>query len=292
VPLRAGNIASSLEQFNYQTGPSGSVLRSYDAFDEISGADEFPGVTGLTVQVNGGPVEHIAFDPFYAAYKRRHSWDTVAEMVATRPIDATIVQTLQGSPAGAVTITAPGVAYADGVPVIPLFEISGVSGYWTYNPDGQGIFNFDPALVSSFTISMNGYAASVQGLHFFYGATVADVSGPFTPLGVQHSGLLAAGAAAPPFSMTFTRGLPLDGGDADVTTYGFAPGSFLYLEGEFGNVFAFEDAGLGEGSTKAFVYQNNTSLLIHAVPEPSILVSLCVGVLLLVGGVAGTQRTL
>jgi len=236
-------------------------------------------------------VENIAFNPLYDAYKRRQSWDSVAEMVAARPIDATIVHTLQGSPAGAVTITAPGIAYADGVPISPLFEISGVSGYWTYNMQGEGIFNFDAASVSSFTIRLNSYPTSMQGPDFFYGASVADISGPFTRIDEQHSGLLAAGAAAPPFSMSFTRGLPLDGGDADAATYGFEEGSFFHLEGEFGNVFGFGDAGLGEGSQKAFVYQNNTSLLIRAVPEPSTFMLLGIGVLLLlVGGVATTQR--
>lgn len=268
MSANAGYVVSSLEQYNYQTGSSASIVRSYDAFDEL---DDIPGVTGLTVQVNTGPVEHIAFDPFYNAYKRRQSWDSVAEMISARPEDAMIVHTLQGSPAGSVSILAPGIPYVDAVPVNPLFEIIGVNGYWTYDARGVGTFNFQVGAVDSFTIRLNTYAAGTAGSQFFYSASVADVRNTYTRIDEQHSGVLLAGAPASPLSMTFTRGLPLDGGDADPTTYGFDTDSFLELEGEFGNIFGLADAGLGDGTQKAFVYQNNTSLLLHAtvVPVPA-----------------------
>lgn len=280
APLQAnaGFVASSLEQYNYQTGDSALTVRSYDAFDEL---DDLPGVTGLTVQVNDGPVENIAFDPFYNAFKRRQSWDSAEQMVAARPVNATIVHTLQGSPAGTVPITAPGIAYANVIPVSPVFEIVGVGGYWTYNNEGRGIFNFEAAAADSFTIRLNPYAAGTAGPHFFYSASVADVSGPFARIDELHSGVLAAGAPTPSIALTFTRGLPLDGGDADPTTYGFGTNSFLLLEGEFGNIFGLAASGLGDGSQKAFVYQNNTSLLLQAVPEPSIYAFLGVGMLLI-----------
>lgn len=289
VSASAGFVSSSLEQYNYQTGSSALTVRSYDAFDEISGADEFPGVTSLTVRVNDGPAENIAFNPFYNAYKRRQSWGSATEMVAARPVDATIVHTLQGSPAGSVPIVAPGIAYADAVPVSPVFEITGVNGFWTYNAQGEGIFNFQVSAVDSFTVRLNQYARGTAGPHFFYLASVADVRSDYSRIDQQHSGLLPAGAAAPSFSMTFTRGLPLDGGDADPTTYGFDADSFLRLEGEFGNVFGLADAGLGDGSRKAFVYQNNTSLLLQAVPEPSTYALFAVGVLVV--GCAVRRRT-
>lgn len=276
----AGYISSSLEQYNYQTGGSVLTVRSYDAFDEISGPDQFPSVTGLTAKVNNGPAESIAFDAFWNAYKRRQSWGSAAEMVAARPVDATIVQTLQGSPAGAVTIIAPGIAYADAVPVSPLFQVSGISGYWTYNAQGEGILNFNAAAVDSFSVTLNAFVAGTKGGQFFYSASVADVRSSYSRIDEQHSGVLDAGTSAPSFSMTFTRGLPLDGGDADPTTYGFAADSFLLLEGEFGNIFGLSDAGLGDASLKAFIYQNNTSLLLQAVPEPSTYVFVGIGTLL------------
>lgn len=285
----AGFVSSSLERYSYQTGDAALTIRSYDAFDEISGPDQFPGVTGLTVQVNGGPEESIAFDPFYNAYKRRQSWGSVAEMVATRPVDATIVQRLRGLPAGAVSILAPGVVFADAVPVSPMFEVTGVDGYWSYDTQGRGIFTFAAADVAAFTVRLNGYAVSTAGSQFFYLLSVADVGGAFSLVDQQHSGLLAAGAAAPAFSATFTRGLPPDGGDADPTTFGFDVGSFLLLEGEFGNVFGLADAGLGDGSLKAFVYQSNSSLLLQAVPEASTSALFAIGALLV--GYAVRRRT-
>ncbi|MBX9964089.1 MAG: hypothetical protein K2Y35_13600 [Burkholderiales bacterium] len=280
VPMAAsaGFVASSLEQYNYQTGNSALTVRSYDAFDEL---DDLPGVTGLTVQVNSGPVENIAFDLFYNAYKRRQSWDSVEQMVAARPVDATIVHTLTGSPAGTVSITAPGVAYAAAVPVSPVFEIVGLDGYWTSGTHGEGIFNFDAATAGSFTIRLNPYAAATAGPNFFYSASVADIRGPYSRIDEQHSGVLPAGAPTPSLALTFTRGLPLDGGDADPTTYGFGADSFVLLEGEFGNIFGLATTGLGDGSQKAFVYQNNTSLILQAVPEPSIYACVGIGMLLI-----------
>lgn len=292
LPALGGSVVSSLEQFNYQTGPSSLVLRSYDAFDEIASVDEFPGVTGLSVRVNGGPPENVPFNPMYDAFKRRQSWSSVADMVAARPVDAVIEHTLQGSPAGTVTIDAPGIAYASAVPASPIFRITGVSGYWTTNSQGQGTFNFNPAWVSSFTVRMNAYSASTQGPHFFSNVSVGDMRAgvPFYWIDEQSSDLLASGEVAQPLSMTFVRGLPADAGDDDPSTFGFSVGSGFLIEGEFGNVFGFGDAGLGEGSVKAFVYQNNTSLQIRAVPEPSTVVLLAAGVLM-VGGLARSRQS-
>lgn len=277
----AGNISSSLEQYNYQVGNSTLTVRSYDAFDQL---DDLLGVTGLTVQVDDRPLESVPFDLFYNAYKRRQSWNLVSEMVAARPENATIVHTLQGSPAGVVSITAPGISYQDAVPDSPLFEIDGVSGYWTENSEGGGRFNFNASAADSFTIHLNPYAAGAAGSHFFYGASVADISGEdFVRVDGLHSGLLLTGAPAPSFSLTFTRGLPLDGGDSDPTTYGFDTGSVFELEGEFGNIFGLTDAGLGDGSLKAFVFQNNTSLILQAVPVSSSVVLLASALLGMVG---------
>lgn len=279
IRVSAGSISSSLEQYNYQIGHSMLTVRSYDAFDQL---DDLPGVTGLTVQVNGGPLENVAFNDSYNAYKRRQSWNSVAEMVAARPENASIVHTLQGSPAGVVSINAPGISYQDAVPISPLFEIDGVNGYWTENSDGAGVFNFDANSIDSFTIHLNAYAANTPGSHFFYGISVEDNSDGSDFGDRVHSGLLQTGAPSPSFSLIFTRGLPLDGGDADPTTFGFDSDSLFELEGEFGNIFGLTDAGLGDGSQKAFVYQNNTSLILHASPVP-----IPAGALLLGSALAG-----
>jgi len=276
----AGMIASSLEQYNYQTGESVFSVRSFDAFDEISDRDEFPDVTGLVVQVGDGLPEPVPFAPFYNAFKRRQSWGSVAEMVAARPIDATIMHTLQGSPAGSVAITAPGIAYADGVPLNPRFEIIGVSGFWTSEANGQGVFNFDATgPVESFSIRLNLCPTGALGSDFFCGTSVRYASGGIEQSDVQHSGLLTPGMSPASLAMTFTRGLPADGGDADPSTFGYSAGSLFALEAEFGNIFGLSDAGLGEGSQKAFVFQNNTSLLVRAVPEPSTFALLGAGAL-------------
>jgi len=98
------------------------------------------------------------------------------------------------------------------------------------------------------------------------------------------------GAVLPPVGLTFTRGLPLNGGDADASTYGFGLGVLFALEGEFGNIFGVENAGLGDDSFKGFVYQNNTSLnfvvlpagvIPPAVPVPAAWLLMGSGMLLL-----------
>lgn len=291
LSAEAGMIASSLEQYNYQTGESVFSIRSFDAFDEISDQDAFPGVTGLLVQVDDGPQEIVPFNPLYDAFKRRQSWGSVVEMVAARPIDATIVHTLQGSPEGSVAITAPGIAYADGVPPNPRFAIIGMSGYWTSEPNGQGVFNFDATgPVDAFSIRLNPCPTGALGSDFFCGTSVRYVSGGLGQFDEQHSGLLTPGMSPPSFAMSFTRGLPADGGDADPSTFGYSAGSLFALEAEFGSIFGLSDAGLGEGSQKAFVFQNNTSLLVRAVPEPSMFALLGAGTLVVCLGVRRRRK--
>ena len=271
----AGGVFSSLEQFNYQNAASSLTLRSYDAFDEL---DSLPGVTSLSISVNGGTAEVINQNPEYDnAFKRRLSWSSVGEMVAARPVNATITHTLGGSPAGVVNIVSPGHAYADAIPVSPLFNIqftgTGANATWVPNGQGQNILYFDPTHITSFTVTLNRYGASsrdgfVQGSHFATSLYVADVTGSYNTIGEQSNGGVLAGEPDVQYSATFTKGLALDAGDASPDTYGFGTNSFFNIEGEHANAFGLADAGLGQDHFKAFIYQNNTSLLIMATPAP------------------------
>jgi hypothetical protein len=274
VFAHAGILISSLEQFNYQNGGDTLVVRSYDAFDEI---EDIPGVTGYTVAVNDGTPEAINPNPEYnGAYKRRQSVDTLGEMLTARPVGATYTHTLTGATAGTATIASPAFAYADAIPANPLFTISGVTGAWGTFTDGRPVFHFDPATVTSFTVTMNRYsdgdrAGFQQGQNYAYAFFVADVSTEdYNVIDEQHSGLLADGDPDARFSVTFTKDLPLDGGDSDPTTYGFTAGSFFNLEGEFVNIFDLSESDL-PGHEQAFIYQTVTALLISAtpIPEPS-----------------------
>lgn len=269
VTAMAGDLAASVEQFNYQTGSSSLQLRSYDAFDELSDVTVFPGVTGLALSVNQGPLENIAFNPSYDAFKRRQSWASIADMVAARPTDATFTYTLTGTPSGNVTIQGPGVDYLAGVPDSPIFNFGDTPGYWTVDSEGRGIFNVDATKVgNSFTVTLNDYTVKTQGQHRFSAAWVADIAHQNTVIDEAFS--MAEGhESLAPVSFTFTRGLALNGGDSDPSTYGFEIGSLFELEGEFGNMFGLADAGLGDDHFKSFIYQNNTTVMVRVVPEPS-----------------------
>lgn len=283
---QAGGVFSSLEQFNYQQGFGTLGLRTYDAFDEL---DTLPDVTGLTISVNGGTPEVISQNPEYDnAFKRRLSWATVNDMVTARPVNATITHTLSGTPSGVVSITAPGHAYADAIPVSPIFSIqfngTGANATWVPNGSGQNILYFNPTNITSFTVTMNRYGDSdrpgfQQGEYFASSLYVADLTAPtYTIIGAQSTDGVEAGQPDSQFSVTFTKGAPLLGGDSDPTTYGFNLGSYFNIEGEHANVFGLSDAGLTGDHVKAFIYQNNTSFLIRAmaapVPEPATVASL------------------
>jgi hypothetical protein len=271
----AGGIFSSLEQMNHQSG-DGLVLRNrYEAFDELN---DLSGVTGYTVSVNGGPAESIDENPeFDNTRKRRIVWPTLAEMLAERPIGATYTHTLTGNPAGTVVIESPNVAYEAAIPAMPAFTIDGVEGIWRknpYSPDGAPLFQFNPAGVSSFTVTMNAYSVpgpegtvgqGVQGEWFVASAEITNRGEPGASsgnVGKLGDGPLESGTPTEPLTMTFIVGAPADGGDSDPNTFGFAPGDTYEIEGEFLNVFGLAAAGSGAlaAHDKAFIYQNVTSL--------------------------------
>ncbi|MBC8039723.1 MAG: hypothetical protein H7Y06_04205 [Opitutaceae bacterium] len=271
----AGGVFSSLEQYNYQVGDSTLALRSYDAFDEL---DDLPGVTSLTVAVNGGSAETISPNPEYGnTFKRRQSWSTLNDMLAVRPIGATYTHTLGGTPSGVVSITAPNIPYEQAAPINPMFTITGATGTWGTGGNGQGIFYFNPASVNeSFTVTMNTYAlreGGTQGGHFAYGLFVAHLNNGFNPIDELHSDLRDAGDPINQFTLTFYKNRGIDGDDANAATYGFSAGTSFELEGEFVNIFDLNNAGTGalEAHDKAFIYQTVTSLVLIAqpVPEPA-----------------------
>lgn len=280
VPLSGqGFVVSSLEQYNYQVGNNQLALRSYDGFDDIDGFDN---VTGLSLSINGETAENIPYDSFYDAFKRGINYDTLDEMLADRPIDGTYTHNLTGTPSGSVTIIAPNVPYATGIPVNPVFTITGASGTWGRSPDGIGRFYFDPESTASFTVSMNAYAATTQGEHYVYAVFVADITSGFDSIGEYSSDLVVAGETPPvPTNLviTFTKGLDLDAGDEDPTTFGFSAGTRFELEGEHVNIFDLSDAGLGpDVGLKAFVYQTVTAFEIVAEADPLSLLPVATGI--------------
>lgn len=280
VPLFGqGFVVSSLEQYNYQVDDNQLILRSYDGFDE---SDGFENLTGLSLSINGGTAENIPYDPFFEAFKRGINYETLDEMLADRPIDGIYTHNLTGTPSGSVTITAPNVPYANGVPANPVFTITGASGTWGRNPDGSGRFYFDPESTTSFTVSMNAYAATTQGGHYVYAVSVADITSGFNRIEEYSSDLVVAGETPPvPTNLviTFTKGLDLDAGDEDPTTFGFSAGTSFELEGEHVNIFDLSDAGLGlDVGLKAFVYQSVTAFALVAEADPLSLLPVATGI--------------
>jgi hypothetical protein len=274
-----GFVASSLEQYNYQVGDDLLTLRSYDGFDDIDGFDD---VTGLSLSINGAPPENIPFNPFYEAFKRGINYETLEDMLADRPIDGSYTHNLTGTPSGSVAITAPGIPYANGIPVNPVFTITGASGTWGRGPEGIGRFYFNPDSTTSFTVTMNAYAVTTQGGHYAYGVFVADITSGFNSIDEYSSDLVVAGETPPVpanLTLTFTKGLGLDADDDDPTTFGFSAGTKFELEGEHVNIFGLSDAGLGpDVGLKAFPYQTVTAFELVAEADPLSLLPLATGI--------------
>ena len=271
----AGGIFSSLEQINNQAGAVLVPVIRYEAFDELG---DLPGVTGYTVSVNDGPAESIEENPeFDNTRKRRLTWPNLAEMLAARPIGATYTHTLSGNPAGTVVIESPNVEYEAAIPAKPVFTIEGVDGIWRanpYSPDGGAIFQFNPAGVTSFTVTMNAYnvpgpegtvGEGVQGEFFVSPITITNRSvenASLGNIGVLGDEPFEGGTPTAPRTVTFIVGAAADGGDSDPNTFGLTPNDTYEIEGEFVNVFGLVAAGAGDLAVhdKAFVYQNVTSL--------------------------------
>lgn len=266
-----GFVVSSLEQYSFQVGPDDLELRSYDGFDDIDGFDD---VTGLTLSINGGTPEAIPFSTFYEAFKRGKNYDTLEEMLAERPIGATYTHTLSGTPSGSVTIASPNLPYAQGIPVDPVFTVSGATGVWVIGPNGVGKYYFNPdSVTDELTVTMNAYSAPTQGGHSVYGVFVNDITTEFENVGEYSSDLVADGEESPvpeQLVLTFTKDDPVNGGDGDPSTFGFSSGTRFEIEGEHVNIFGLSDSGLGQDvALKAFVYQTVTAFELLAVWPPA-----------------------
>lgn len=266
--LAANGAFSSWEQFNYQTNDNTTVVREYLAFHELDG---FEDATGYTVAINGGSPLAIDRNPDYDdAYKNRISYATLGDLIAARPQGATYTHTITGgSNPGVVTIQAPDIAFGDGIPPVPVFTFGGVTGQWVVSGN-NAIFYFDPINVTSFTVTLNSYAAAEHGDLFVQALFVSEIIGD----GPERMGSLESEPEAytgpvAPLTITFTK--DLDPGSQTDSHYGFTSGSFYELEGEFVNVFNVKDgfdtdeeADLFSG----FVYQNVTTVVFAALPAP------------------------
>lgn len=307
---------SSVETYSYQTGAASSEVKSYDGFDDVDGPmngqpDAFngewtPGGESeyYGVKINGGAVDEIPYSNQYEKYKRAHKYDTEAEMLAARPVDATYTHVLHvkdednGAPNFVdieVDITAPNVAFNSAQPTTPMFSINGVDGVWTTGHDGIGVFTFDPNSVSEFTVTMSLYNVAHQGTDYVYAATVGNIDGEYQQVGHESSGIQSGVEGDPmaeinQITLTFTKGLSDNAGDSDESTYGFGDGSAFELEGEFVNAWIEQDAiaaaSLGvDEVTKGFVYQSVSAFQLRAeataVPEPSAVSLLGLGSLCL-----------
>ncbi|MFC4992862.1 PEP-CTERM sorting domain-containing protein [Rubritalea tangerina] len=289
-------VFSSLERYNYQTGDASLSVRSYDGFDDIGGTsieeDSFNGVGEYyAININGGGDQQIPYSQFYQQYKRGVEYATSAAMLAARPIDATYTHVLQTADEGRIEfeITAPNVSLADGIPVDPLFTISGVSGTWTSGNNGIGRFEFDPMSVAEFTITLNAYVAPTGvGTHYTSQVQVNSIGNGFSEVDTTSSGLLASSvdpSGLSPLVLTFKRGLADDAEDGDPTTFGYQDGSVFELEGEHVNAWLETGPGsIGDYDfelTKGFVMQTVTGMEIAAVasiPEPSTSALLILGI--------------
>ena len=286
---------SSVERYDYQTGDNSQILRSYDGFDNVDSAEisehSFDGESAngeseyYGVKINGGTVDQIAYNPTYSAYKRAHNYDTSAEMLAVRPTNATYTHVLHlkdetdGAPPNTfydveIGITAPGVAFASALPAQPAFSFGGVDGNWSTGNDGIGVFTFDPTVTESFTVTMTKFTVSHLGTHYVFSTVVNRIDQGFEALGQASSGIKSGTEGDPlieleEITLTFTRGLALDAGDDDDTTYGFQDGSAFELEGEFVNAWLEQDAaaaaalGMDEVS-KGFVFETVTAIELRA----------------------------
>jgi hypothetical protein len=263
-----GALLTSVEVYHNQTGPASTTVRYYNAFDE---AFEL-GVTTLSVRIDGGPEEPILSNPVYGGeFKRRQDYATLNDMLSVRPITSTYTYTLDGDPGDTITNTGPaGVSFAQGTPQTPLFTIAGVSGSWSVDGQGRGIFSFDPTGVTSFTVTLNDFVVSATDsdpgeARFEYRYSVKDENAFFETVGEGGAFITTLDDYVAP-ELTFIAGTAANS-DLDPQSFGFESGSAISLEGEFFNHFNVNiDA---EGYLNSFVFGNVTSFTLVAIPEPA-----------------------
>lgn len=250
----AQNIIISQEQFHIQTGTDDTSAVEGKLAVEVNG---MPGIIGASL-ASSGPLN----DQGAGSFERSFYYNSLGEMTAAHPFNTANTISLVGAgPDSGGSVVVPGPAtgsFTDYAPVVPLFAISGVSGSWS-TEGGFGVFRFVPA--ESFTVTLlNPYSSSGQGSHYGYYMSATDENDD--GLGDIGAGPLKAGETFVSPTLTFSLN-PQEG------EIGFAMGSVINLEAAFYNILYIDDAGLGNGSEKAFIVGNGTLLTMIAVPEPS-----------------------
>jgi hypothetical protein len=268
-------VTVALENHNLQNGanttaPDGTVF--YATVEDVAG------VTGATVSATAGTLTTpagLADDGDYFELEENRA--NIPTLLTDFPLGATYTINTTGL-TGTATITGPGGSYADYAPVVPKFTISGATGVWS-----NGHIALNPT--SSFSITLNNYSVTNSGGNYAWYLNVGDSSDGYTELG-EVSG--DSGTYVAP-TFTFTAGAPLDGGDADLTTYGFTAGSQFYFEAGFFNIIGLTNSAIA-GAQQAFVAGSTTgfSMTTSAIPEPSTYAAILGGLALV--GVALHRR--
>ena len=274
-------VAISLEQHNRQTGNSSTTVTEYAMYATV---EEVGGVTGGSVSATSGVLTTPASlsDEGDGIYEYTATRPLVGDLTTAFPLNASYTLTTTGLVASA-TINGPGNTFGYYNPATTLFTISGVTGTWS-----GSTFYFNPASVTSFTVTINSYSAANPGGHYGAFFQVADITSGYSYLGEVGTG---PDADATPFDtpvFTFTRGAALDGGDDDDTTYGFTTGTRLELEAGFFNVIGLTTSAIGDAQ-QAFIVGNTTSFTLAAIPEPSTYAAIF-GALALAGVVIHRRR--
>lgn len=283
-------ILTSVEVFNDQTGPGTVAVREYLAFDEAyEYSDETQYITSMQLTISSGnqantPISVIANPAYNNDIKRRESFTTSADMLARRPLDATYTFAVNGNASETISIQGPGstdVTFEKALPEAPVFSFlrgtsgsTALAGTWS-TIGGRSVFSFDASTVGPFRVHMSDAVMAAVGERFEYRFAVADVTNGYSSLqnGTDENG--AWGPTSGPdaivydgLDLTFFKGAASDKSDTDSTTFGFTPGRYYQIEGEFFNHFNLTDNGSVEG---AFVFGSTTSMVFYAaaIPEPS-----------------------
>lgn len=266
-------ITVALEQHNYQTGAA-TVAVEPNGYVTYASVENIPSVTSATLSINAGGATSIPLEDSNF-YELQNSYATSGALTAAYPTNATytfnITSSSPGSaPSGSTTITGPGGTFAGNLPVTPLFSFGGVSGTWSLQGN-VGVFTFNPASVTSFTISLTAYNATNKGGYYGSYVDVSDVNNSYTEVDEAGEGPTSDATASTATTLTFTKDLAANGGDADPLTYGFVSGSSYYIEGGLFNVFNLDNTTLtnGAGIQQAFVFGQTTGFILQAIPEPS-----------------------
>jgi hypothetical protein len=290
-------VMVGLEEFNLQTSSSGTTLQQANFVAEVSG---LAGVNSVMVGASDGvlwsaqanliPQPDSPGDFFY-----RQGYGTVGNLLMDFPADAVYGLYLDTTSGYFQTSHLPGAmtgSYGDHLPVAPLFTISGVNGTWVTPDKGLTQFRFVPTPGLTFTVTLNPYAVVTSGGHYAYLMKTRDLAADGMELGEVGEGPLADTTPFVPPSFTFTYGLATN----TDTTYGFVEGSVLAVEAAFYNFLGLAPAGLFtpwgapyEDVVQAFIFGNETQLLLVAIPEASSL-PLWLGVLALAGTVMRRRR--